>query len=188
MSETPRTDEYLHRKKENGHTVIVSSDFARQLEKELAEAQAEIERLKIYLATESMRADGITIANDALESNISERDELVEHMRRALEYALTEVWSTECERLIKAALSAAERGDFEARQGEEVIMDERVKYKIEDIPLYSELADDLKSILERLEGSKNDDEGERVLNDLLRVLGDLTTFTGKRKRSWLRRN
>lgn len=34
-------------------------------------------------------------------------------------------------------------------------MDERMKYKIEDIPLYSELADDLKSILERLEGSKN---------------------------------
>lgn len=38
-------------------------------------------------------------------------------------------------------------------------MDERMKYKIEDISLYSELADDLKSILERLEGSKNDDEG-----------------------------
>lgn len=60
-------------------------------------------------------------------------------------------------------------------------MDERMKYKIEDIPLYSELADDLKSILERLEGSKNDDEGERVLNDLLGVLGDLNDVYWEKK-------
>ncbi len=60
-------------------------------------------------------------------------------------------------------------------------MDGRMKYKIEDIPLYSELADDLKSILERLEGSKNDDEGERVLNDLLGVLGDLNDVYWKEK-------
>ena len=32
--ETPRTDEHLRRKEENGHTVIVSSEFARQLEQE----------------------------------------------------------------------------------------------------------------------------------------------------------
>ena len=48
-------------------------------------------------------------------------------------------------------------------------MGRRIRYKIKDLPNYSELADDLKSILERLEGSKNDDEGERVLNDLLGV-------------------
>lgn len=60
-------------------------------------------------------------------------------------------------------------------------MDGRMKYKIEDIPLYSELADDLKSILERLEGSKNDDEGERVLNDLLGVLGDLNDVYWEKK-------
>ena len=53
MSETPRTDEYLHRREENGHTVVVSIEFARQLEieladkeKQLAEAWDEIERLK----------------------------------------------------------------------------------------------------------------------------------------------
>ena len=53
MSYTPRTDEHLRMKEENGHCVIVSSDFARQLEteltdkdKQLAEARAEIERLK----------------------------------------------------------------------------------------------------------------------------------------------
>jgi hypothetical protein len=51
--ETPRTDEHLRMKEENGHVVIVSRDFARQLEtelvdkeKQLAEARAEIERLK----------------------------------------------------------------------------------------------------------------------------------------------
>jgi hypothetical protein len=32
--ETPRTDEHLRMKKENGHLVIVSADFARQLERE----------------------------------------------------------------------------------------------------------------------------------------------------------
>lgn len=46
MSKTPRTDEHLRMKKENGHVVIVSIDFARQLETELAEARAELERLK----------------------------------------------------------------------------------------------------------------------------------------------
>lgn len=51
MSKTPRTDEHLRRKEENGHTVIVSSEFVRQLEteladkeKQLAEARAEIAR------------------------------------------------------------------------------------------------------------------------------------------------
>ena len=45
MSKTPRTDEHLRRKQENGYVVIVSGDFARQLETELADARAEIERL-----------------------------------------------------------------------------------------------------------------------------------------------
>ena len=34
VMETPRTDEHLRMKEENGHTVIVSRDFARQLEQE----------------------------------------------------------------------------------------------------------------------------------------------------------
>ena len=46
MSETPRTDEHLRRKRENGHTVIVSSEFARQLERELADAMAELRKLR----------------------------------------------------------------------------------------------------------------------------------------------
>jgi hypothetical protein len=51
MSKTPRTDEHLRMKEENGHVAIVSRDFARQLEaeladkeKQLAEARAEIAR------------------------------------------------------------------------------------------------------------------------------------------------
>lgn len=32
--ETPRTDKHLQMKKENGHLVVVSANFARQLERE----------------------------------------------------------------------------------------------------------------------------------------------------------
>ena len=46
MSETPRTDEYLRWKKENGHIMIVSQEFARQLERELAYALAKLKKLK----------------------------------------------------------------------------------------------------------------------------------------------
>ena len=46
MSETPRTDEHLRMKEENGHTVVVSSEFARQLEIELAAAKAKLKKLR----------------------------------------------------------------------------------------------------------------------------------------------
>ena len=46
MSETPRTDEHLRMKEENGHTVVVSSEFARQLEIELAAAKTKLRRLR----------------------------------------------------------------------------------------------------------------------------------------------
>ena len=49
MSKTPRTDEHLRRKEENGHTVVVSSEFARQLETELAESQTENNVLKAVI-------------------------------------------------------------------------------------------------------------------------------------------
>ena len=42
--ETPRTDEHLRWRRENGYVAIITQDFARQLETELAEAQAEIEK------------------------------------------------------------------------------------------------------------------------------------------------
>ncbi len=46
MSETPRTDEHLRWKRENGHIAIVSIEFARQLEIELAAAIAELRILE----------------------------------------------------------------------------------------------------------------------------------------------
>jgi hypothetical protein len=49
MSETPRTDEHLRWRRENGYVAIVSQDFARQLEAELAEAQNENNVLKAVL-------------------------------------------------------------------------------------------------------------------------------------------
>lgn len=45
-----------------------------------------------------------------IDDEISQRDKLIEQMRRALEYALTDARSMECERLIKDALSAAGMG------------------------------------------------------------------------------
>ena len=78
MSKTPRTDEHLRMKEENGHTVIVSSEFARQLETELADARAEIER----------------------------KDALIEQVLEALRLALPEARSTHVEQAIIAALAA----------------------------------------------------------------------------------
>lgn len=46
MSETPRTDEHLRWKRENGYIAIVSQDFARQLETELAAAIAKLRELE----------------------------------------------------------------------------------------------------------------------------------------------
>ena len=46
MSKTPRTDEHLRMKEENGHAVIVSDDFARQLETELADKDKLIENMQ----------------------------------------------------------------------------------------------------------------------------------------------
>ena len=46
MSETPRTDEHLRWRRDNGLVAVISREFARGLEIELAEARAEIERLK----------------------------------------------------------------------------------------------------------------------------------------------
>ena len=55
MNKTPRTDEYLRKREENGHTVVVSSEFARKLESELADAMAELKKLR-----EKMRKQKVT--------------------------------------------------------------------------------------------------------------------------------
>ena len=48
-TKTPRTDEHLRWRRENGYVAIITQDFARQLEIELAEVQNEIERLETEL-------------------------------------------------------------------------------------------------------------------------------------------
>lgn len=103
MSKTPRTDEHLRMKEENGHTVIVSSEFAQQLETELAEARAEIERLKLV----SQNQETVIAAQ---RRSAKAKSALIEQMREALKLALPEARSTHCENTIKAAL-AAERGE-----------------------------------------------------------------------------
>ena len=92
MSKTPRTDEHLRMKEENGHAVIVSGDFARQLETELADARAEIERLRQELRDNStLAARQIVPAEmlvDDLTAEIERKDKLIEQMREATTKAL----------------------------------------------------------------------------------------------------
>ena len=87
MSKTPRTDEHiLHHGNGNWHpSAFVLASFARQIETELAEARAEIER----------------------------KDKLIEQMREALVAAKNDgkMQSAITYQLIIAALSAAERGE-----------------------------------------------------------------------------
>jgi hypothetical protein len=49
MNKTPRTDEHLRMKEENGHVAVVGREFARQLEIELAAAKANMQSLISYL-------------------------------------------------------------------------------------------------------------------------------------------
>lgn len=102
------------------HKAFMPEHIAKAVENwntrpELAEARAEIERLKQELRDNSTQAARqIVPAEMALDDATAElvrKDKLIEQMREALRYALTEARSTECERLIKAALSAAKRGE-----------------------------------------------------------------------------
>ena len=90
------------------YTITCASEENQQLKESLAEARAEIERLKEYTTCTLVTVDS---EMDDKDIAIIKRDKLIEQMREALKYALTEARSTECERLIKAALSAAERGE-----------------------------------------------------------------------------
>ena len=95
MSKTPRTDEHLRMKEENGHAVIVSGDFARQLEteladkdKQLAEARAEIEWLKSEHKNSLGKAKNYTLElSGTITKQAGElfaKDKLIEQMREAL--------------------------------------------------------------------------------------------------------
>jgi predicted nucleic acid-binding Zn-ribbon protein len=76
-------------------------------ELQLADARAEIERRNnghdLLFSTFSQ-------LREMLKTELAERDKLIEQMREALTWALTEARSTHGEQLIKAALRAADGG------------------------------------------------------------------------------
>jgi peptidoglycan hydrolase CwlO-like protein len=88
-----------------------------ELERELAEAQTEIERLALEIENQQYTITCASEENQQLKESLAEaraeierKDKLIEQMRETLRLALAECRSTYCENEIKAALSAAERG------------------------------------------------------------------------------
>ena len=90
MSKTPRTDEHiLHHANGNWHpSAFVLASFARQLETELADARAEIERLRQELRDNSTLATRQIVPAemlvDDLTAEIERKDKLIEQMLEAL--------------------------------------------------------------------------------------------------------
>lgn len=105
-SKTPRTDKnemLSNLLPADGGCFIVKSGVARQLETELAEAlDASAARARII--------NKQTLELAGLRADIERKDKLIEQMRNALEWALTEARSTHGENLIKAALAAEKSG------------------------------------------------------------------------------
>jgi cell division septum initiation protein DivIVA len=110
MSKTPICDRWEYDTNQGG--LVVPLNVAKDLETELAEARAEIERLKEYTTCTLESAD----ANiDDKDVEIIKRDKLIEQMREALKAAkqlLVDLdWiENKAGDAIKAAL-AAERGE-----------------------------------------------------------------------------
>ena len=118
MNKTPRTDGKTYAP-DAGDFAFVDASFARRLESELAEARAEIERMsaKIGRLSRRMQSDasgyfeGSERLNSELEkarAEIERKDELIEQMRDALRWVLTDARLAHGENLVKAALKAAE--------------------------------------------------------------------------------
>ena len=121
MSKTPRTDEQiLHHANGNWHpSAFVLASFARQLETELADARAEIERLKLV----SQNQETVIAAQ---RRSAKAKNALIEQMREALELVIEGAihdfhyacqhrdnclcWGCQKAR-IKAALAVAERDE-----------------------------------------------------------------------------
>ncbi len=97
-------------------------EYGEKLETELAEALAEIERLKHQLEDESMRADGMTTAHAEAGADSYRMRELIEQMREALNVLVASatpsgpLWHGSAEMQIARAALAAERGSDETNQ------------------------------------------------------------------------
>ena len=100
MSKTPRTDEHLRMKEENGHAVIVSSDFSRQLEAELADKDRQLAEARAEIESKSRLIEQMREALRAADDLIDEYTADYEHRDNV----------DEIREEIKAAL-AAERGE-----------------------------------------------------------------------------
>ena len=116
MSETPRTDEYAGISEDFRGVEVVPADISRELEKRLAEVQAELADKDKQLAEARVEIDGLTLmaTNASMEPArrlIQKNKELravIEQMREALRLALPEARSTHVEQTILAALAAKE--------------------------------------------------------------------------------
>lgn len=138
MNKHPRTDEREFAAIElKPSSRVVYASFARQLETELADARAEIERLnkrdgnaEIYLCApikdNPFNREKLSIADFGVADNhyivesaeIERKDKLIEQMREALNVLVASatpsgpLWHGSAEmQIARAALSAAERGE-----------------------------------------------------------------------------
>lgn len=114
MSDTPRTDSYVY-KFPGCQREPRLIDFARQLEREIAEARAEIERLKEYTTCTLESTDA---EMDDKDIQIIKKDKLIEQMKEALSVLIANatpsgpLWHGSAEmQIAKAALEAAEMGE-----------------------------------------------------------------------------
>jgi len=107
MSDTPRTDIREFTGFLNAGETAVSSDFARQLERELAEAQADADHWK-------GECNALQRMVHEAQAEIERKDQLIEQMRDTLkhvrQYSCSHMQRTTHD-MIDAALSAAERGE-----------------------------------------------------------------------------
>jgi hypothetical protein len=87
MSDTPKVDSYVY-KFPGCQREPRLIDFARQLERELAEAQAEIERLREYTTCTLESTDA---EMDDKDIQIIKKDKLIEQMRVALRWYAEQV-------------------------------------------------------------------------------------------------
>jgi HPt (histidine-containing phosphotransfer) domain-containing protein len=101
MSDTPRVDSYVY-KFPGCQREPRLIDFARQLEREIAEARAEINIIE---------HDANVLIGD-IKAELECKNNLIEQMRRALAVACLYEMSSAHMETIDAALSAAERGEI----------------------------------------------------------------------------
>jgi DNA repair exonuclease SbcCD ATPase subunit len=100
MSKTPRTDEHiLHHGNGNWYpSAFVLASFARQLETELADARAEIERLALEIENKQYTITCASEENQQLKESLAEARAEIERLNKKLRLLLCEEHFEKCER------------------------------------------------------------------------------------------